>query len=54
MTNGLIEEFLNQSDYDIRKSKNGRWIDQKCAFDTVCFVADCVVDYLHNGGDSTF
>lgn len=54
MTNGLIEEFLNQSDYDIRKSKNGRWIDQKCAFDTVCFVADCVVDYLHNGGTQPF
>lgn len=54
MTNGLLEQFLNEHDYDIRKTRNGRWIDQKCAFDTVCFVADCVVDYLHEGGAQPF
>lgn len=54
MTERLLQEFLNQHDYDIRKSGDGRWIDQKCAFDTVSFVADCIVDYLENGGTQPF
>lgn len=54
MTNKLLQDFLNRHCYDIRKSGNGRWIDQKCAFDTVCFVADCIVDYLHEGGSVPF
>lgn len=54
MTTGLLKEFLDSHNYDIRLTGNGRWIDQKCAFDTVCFVADCIVDYLHNGGTIPF
>lgn len=54
MTYHLLEEFINSHDYDIRRSGNGRWIDQKCAFDTVCFVADCIVDYLRDGGEEPF
>ena len=54
MTNNLLQDFINSHDYDIRKTGNGRWIDQKCAFDTVCFVADCIVDYLQNGGTEPF
>lgn len=54
MTRNLIAEFLNQHDYDIRKSHNGRWIDQKCIYDEVCFVADCIVDYLRNDGQQPF
>ena len=29
MTTNLLEQFLNAHDYDIRKTRNGRWIDQK-------------------------
>lgn len=54
MTERLLQEFLDQHDYDIRKTGNGRWIDQKCAFDTISFVADCIVDYLENGGTQPF
>lgn len=54
MTENLLREFINSHTYDIRITGNGRWIDQKCAFDTVCFVADCVVDYLRNGGTQPF
>lgn len=54
MTNNLIMRFLEEHDYDVRKSHNGRWIDQKCIYDEVCFVADCIVDYLLNGGKKTF
>ena len=54
MTDRLLLEFINRHYYDIRQTVNGRWIDQKCAFDTVCFVADCIVDYLHEGGTEPF
>lgn len=54
MTEHLMQEFIDNHVYDIRVSRNGRWIDQKCAFDTVCFVADCIVDYLRNGGAEPF
>ena len=54
MTNNLIKEFLNDHDYDVRKTGNGRWIDQKCIYDEVCFVSDCIVDYLLNGGEQPF
>lgn len=54
MTQDLLEQFLNAHDYDIRKTRNGRWIDQKCTMDELCFVADCVVVYLQEGGMQPF
>lgn len=54
MTNNVITRFINEHNYDIRISGNGRWIDQKCALDAVCFVADCIVDYIQNGGEQPF
>lgn len=36
LTQQSIRDFLAQSDYDIRKSGNGRWIDQKCTPERVC------------------
>lgn len=54
MTLGLLRKFFEKHNYDVRRTGNGRWLDQKCAFDTVCFVADCVVDYLQNGGTEPF
>ena len=40
-----VEMFLEKHEYDIRKSHNGRWIDQKCAVDVVMLVADCILEY---------
>ena len=54
MTNNLLARFINEHNYDVRISGNGRWIDQKCALDAVCFVADCIVDYIRNGGKQPF
>ncbi len=54
MTPNLLARFINSQNYDIRISKNGRWIDQKCAYDSVCFVADCIVEYIRAGGDQPF
>lgn len=37
--------FLQQRDYDVRKSGNARWIDQKCAPDVVTIVSDCIANH---------
>ena len=54
MTNNLLRQFLDEHIYDIRQTRNGRWIDQKCTMDELCFVADCVVNYLDEGGSQPF
>lgn len=45
LTQQDLENFCSQFDYDLRKSGNGRWIDQKCAADVVTVVADCIYNY---------
>jgi len=54
MTVNILTKFLDEQHYDVRKSGNGRWIDQKCALDSVCFVADCIVDYIQSGAKQIF
>lgn len=46
----VLDSFFSDKHYDIRKTGNGRWIDQKCTYDVVSFVADCICYYLENGG----
>ncbi|SDH84413.1 hypothetical protein [Myroides phaeus] len=41
-----INKFLAQFDFDVRKSKDARFVDQKCTPDIVCFVADCVLNMV--------
>lgn len=43
-----MQELLNSNDYDLRKSRNGRWIDQKCTPDVIWSVSDFVLDYVDN------
>lgn len=40
----VINEYLSQFDFDIRKSRDARYVDQKCTPDIVCFMADCVMN----------
>lgn len=54
MDNATIQRFLDEHDYDVRKTHNGRWIDQKCTMDVVCLVSDCIVEYTSNKPDKTF
>ena len=54
LTQQAIIDFCNQYDYDIRKSGNGRWIDQKCAADVVTVIADCVYNYALEDDDDIF
>ncbi len=46
LTDNDIEKFINENDYDIRKSGNARWIDQKCTADVICIIADCIYNYI--------
>lgn len=54
LTQQQIIEFCNKYDYDIRKSGNGRWIDQKCAADVVTVIADCIYNYELENQNGTF
>lgn len=54
MTEQTIQAFLETHDYDIRKSSNGRWIDQKCTMDVVSLVSDCILQYVKNQGNRSF
>ena len=54
LTQQNIIDFCNQYDYDIRKTGNGRWIDQKCAADVVTVIADCIYNYESENPRSTF
>ncbi len=51
LTQLSITEFCSKYNYDIRITKNGRWIDQKCAADVVTVIADCILNYnIENPG----
>lgn len=54
LTQQEIIDFCSQYDYDIRKSGNGRWIDQKCAADVVTVISDCIYNYELEHTGSTF
>lgn len=54
MDNQRIQEFLDKHNYDIRKTHNGRWIDQKCTMDVVCLVSDCIIEYTSNRNRKDF
>ena len=41
-----INDFINGHDYDVRKSHNARFTDQKCIPDVVCAVAECIIEYI--------
>ncbi len=43
-----IIQFCSEKDYDLRKSHNGRRIDQKCTPDVIWSVSDFVLDYVDN------
>lgn len=41
-----INEFFAQFDFDVRKSNDARFVDQKCTLDIVCFMAECVLNMI--------
>ena len=43
-----ITDLLNNHDYDVRKTGDARFMDQKCTPDVVSIIADCVVNLTNN------
>ena len=54
LTNTDITEFLNKYDYDIRKTGNARWIDQKCTPDVITIISDCIYNFHLNNSEKFF
>lgn len=50
----MFESFFAEFDYDIRKSGDARWIDQKCTYDVVSIIADCIIEYVENSNSEEF
>lgn len=49
-----IEEHLKLYNLDIKKTHNGRWIDQKCTIDIVSLIADCIIQYIGDDLEKSF
>lgn len=49
-----IQAFLNQHNYDVRKSGDARWIDQKCTHDVLCIIADCIQEFIQDDLEKSF
>lgn len=41
-----INDYLDQFNFDIKLSKNARFMDQKVTPDVLCIVADCILNYI--------
>ena len=54
LTEEQILRFMDHYDYDIRKSRNARWIDQKCTPDVLCIIADCILEFTNNNPDNEY
>ncbi|WP_139547566.1 restriction endonuclease [Helicobacter pylori] len=49
-----IIDFLKLRNYDIRKTQNVRWIDQKCTPDVLSIVADCILEFTQYNIEKSF
>ena len=54
MTLQEINEFIDQQKFDITKSRNSRFMDQKCTPDVVCAVSECVLNYTNEDNAKSF
>lgn len=48
------DKLLNKYNYDVRVTKDARFMDQKCTPDVVCIVADCVSNLIGNDSQKEF
>lgn len=54
MSEDIIKKFLNEHDYDIRKNKDARWIDQKCTIDVISLISDCILEFTNELSNKEF
>lgn len=49
-----IRDHLSHYDLDIRKTHNARFMDQKVTPDVLCFIADCIINYVTDDTSQEF
>lgn len=49
-----LKDFLNNNNYSISDTGNGRWIDQKCTPDVMSIVSDCIIDFVEKNQDQEY
>lgn len=49
-----LDIYFNSFDFDIRKTKNARFLDQKVTPDVLTIISDCVVEFLNQTGQNKF
>lgn len=54
MSGNIISDFLDKYDYDVRKTGDARWIDQKCTYDVISIIADCIIEYVDENNVKEF
>lgn len=54
MTISDVINYFSSYSFDIRISKNGRFMDQKCTPDVVCAVSECILCYTEAENDKAF
>ena len=50
----IYTKFLNHFDYDVRKTRDARWIDQKCTYDVMSIISDCILEYVDSTSITEF
>lgn len=53
-TEKIFIDHINRYNYDIRVSRNARWIDQKCTPDVIAAVVDSILRYMEDTCNETF
>lgn len=54
MNGNTINDFFDKYDYDVRKTGDARWIDQKCTYDVISIIADCIIEYADENYNKEF
>lgn len=54
MKANLVDESLVGLNLDIRKSHNGRFMDQKLTHDNLSFIADCILNFVNEDYEKSF
>lgn len=49
-----INQHLSQYDFDVRKTNDARFTDQKCTPDVVCIIADCIMNIRESSPNQEF
>lgn len=49
-----LNNFFAQFDFDVRKSRDARFMDQKVTPDVLCAVAECVIEFLEDDLNKEF